>query len=957
MLRSLIALLSLFAFAGALPAQQTTGSIRGQVADDSGAVIPGAKITAVGPGGVQKTAVAGDDGTYALTGLTPGAWSVTAASPGLKQIAPVKVNVSAGTSQSATLTLTVVLENQEVTVKENTGPEVSVSPENNAGSIELKGTDLQALSDDPDELADDLQALAGPSAGPDGGQIFIDGFTGGQLPPKDSIREIRINQNPFSSEYDKLGYGRIEIFTKPGTDQWHGQGFLNASDIAFDARNPYSATEPSFQSQQFGGNVSGSLSKKTSFFLDVQRRNIDDAAVVNAIVLSPSLTPTPFNQTLPTPQRRTEISPRIDYQLSPNNTLMFRYSYERNDAQNSGVNGFSLPSQAFSNLNTENRVQVTDTIVLNPKTINETRFQYLHDQIGENVTNNTPTLNVVGAFTSGGSPVGASSDLQNHWELQNYTSYVSGTHTIKFGGRMRSLTDDNISRNGYNGTFTFSSIGRYQQTLLLEQQGLSAEAIQQAGFGPSQFTMNAGIPQSSVFYIDAGLFVQDDWRLRPNLTLSMGLRYEIQNNIGDTHDWAPRFGFAWAPGQSKGGGRPKTVIRGGFGIFYTRFDESYTLQAERYNGIAQQQYIVNYPTFFPNIPPISQLPLVNNQNIDTVANNLQSPYIMQSAITVERQLPLNTTLSATFTDSHGLHLLRSRDINAPLPGTFVPGVADSGVYPFGGYGQINQFESAGLLNQEQIMVNFNSRINSNVFLFGGYSYNNANSNTDGAGTFPNNTYNLQSEYGPAGIDIHHRVFFGGSVNTKWNVRFSPFIIYHSSQPFDIILGRDLYGDGYLNTARPAFAGTQTGPNIVDTPYGAFNLAPGPNDQIIPRNYGNGPAYFTLNMRLSKTFGFGGERATGGSGGGGGGGGGGGHDHGGGPMGGGMRGMFGDVATGRKYNVTVGVQARNLLNSVNPGQPVAILTSPVFGQSISSAGGFGATNAINRRIEFQIRFLF
>lgn len=954
MFRSLIAFLTLFAFAGAASAQQTLGSIRGQVADDSGAVIPGAKITAVGPGGAQKSSVAGDDGTYSITGLTPGGWTVTAASPGLKQIQPVKVTVSAGTSQNAKLMLSVVLENQEVTVKETTGPEVSVSPENNAGSIQLKGTDLQALSDDPDELADDLQALAGPSAGPDGGQIFIDGFTGGQLPPKDSIREIRINQNPFSSEFDKLGYGRIEIFTKPGTDQWHGQGFLNASDIAFDARNPYSTTEPSFQSQQFGGNVSGSLNKKTSLFLDVERRNIDDAAVVNAIVLSPSLTPTPINQTLPTPQRRTEISPRIDYQLSPDNTLMFRYSYERNDLQNVGVNGFSLPSQAYSKLNTENRVQVTDTIVLNPKTINETRFQYLHDQTGENVTNDSPTLNVVGAFTSGGSPVGASSFVQNHWELQNYTSYISGTHTIKFGGRIRSLTDDSISRNGYNGTFTFSSLGRYQQTLLLEQQGLSAEAIQQAGFGPSQYTLNAGIPQSNVFYIDAEFFLQDDWRVRPNLTLSLGMRYEIQNNIGDTTDWAPRFGFAWAPGQGKAGGRPKTVIRGGFGIFYTRFDESYTLQAERYNGITQQQYIVNYPTFYPNVPPIGQLPLVNNQNIDTVANNLQSPYIMQSAITVERQLPLNTTVAATFTDSHGLHLLRSRDINAPIPGSYVAGVADSGVYPYGGYGQINQFESAGLLNQEQFMVNFNSRINSNIFLFGNYAYNNAYSNTDGAGTFPNNTYNLQSEYGPAAIDIHSRVFFGGSVNTKWNVRFSPFIIYRSNQPFDIILGRDLYGDGYLNTARPAFANGQTGPNIVDTPYGAFNIAPGPGDQIIPRNYGNGPGYFSVNLRLSKTFGFGGERTAGGNVGGGGGGGG--HDHGGGP-GGGMRGMFGDTPTGQKYNVTVGVQARNLLNNVNPGPPVAILTSPVFGQSISSAGGFGATNAINRRIEFQIRFSF
>ena len=116
---------------------------------------------------------------------------------------------------------------------------MDVDPENNAGAIILKDKDLEALSDDPDELMSELQALAGPSAGPNGGQIYIDGFTGGQLPPKASIREIRINQNPFSAEYDKLGYGRIEIFTKPGTDKFHGQLFLIGNTAGFNSRNPF----------------------------------------------------------------------------------------------------------------------------------------------------------------------------------------------------------------------------------------------------------------------------------------------------------------------------------------------------------------------------------------------------------------------------------------------------------------------------------------------------------------------------------------------------------------------------------------------------------------------------------------------------------------------------------------------------------------------------------------------
>ncbi len=150
----------------------------------------------------------------------------------------------------------------------------------------IKGKDLEALSDDPDELQQELEALAGPSAGPNGGQIYIDGFTAGQLPPKSSIREIRINQNPFSAEYDKLGYGRIEIFTKPGTDQFHGQFMLDGNSSAFDALSPFAQNQPSFHSELFSGNVSGPLSKKASFFFTAQLRQINDSNIVNAVVPS-----------------------------------------------------------------------------------------------------------------------------------------------------------------------------------------------------------------------------------------------------------------------------------------------------------------------------------------------------------------------------------------------------------------------------------------------------------------------------------------------------------------------------------------------------------------------------------------------------------------------------------------------------------------------------------------------
>ena len=165
-----------------------------------------------------------------------------------------------------------------------------MEPDNNATALVLRGEDLAALPDDPDDLADALQALAGPGAGPNGGSIYIDGFSGGQLPPKESIREIRINQNPFSAEYDRLGFGRIEILTRPGTDQVRGGFGFNDSDGVFNSRNPFATNKPDYSNRNFGGNIGGPISKRASFFLDFQRRDIRT---------TPSPTPTSWTPNVP----------------------------------------------------------------------------------------------------------------------------------------------------------------------------------------------------------------------------------------------------------------------------------------------------------------------------------------------------------------------------------------------------------------------------------------------------------------------------------------------------------------------------------------------------------------------------------------------------------------------------------------------------------------------------------
>jgi len=340
-----------------------TGTVTGTVADDTGGVIPNATVTLTDSNGKTQIMKTQGDGTYTFVNVQPGNYTVSADFTGLAQAGVVMVQVASAKAATGNIVMNVQMQKQEVTVQAETNTSVSVDPSQNVGALVLKKEDLDALPDDPDDLEQDLQALAGPSAGPSGGQIYIDGFTGGRLPPKESIREIRINQNPFSAEYDKLGFGRIEIFTKPGSDKFHGQGLYSISDDIWDARNPFLPASAPFRTQLASGNVSGPLSKKASFFFDVERRWIDDNGIINAEVLAPTY---PFGiqglqEFYPTPQRRTTMSPRIDYQLNSNNTLSVRYSYLENRQSLAGIGQFDLPDNGYKSVERQQTAIVTET--------------------------------------------------------------------------------------------------------------------------------------------------------------------------------------------------------------------------------------------------------------------------------------------------------------------------------------------------------------------------------------------------------------------------------------------------------------------------------------------------------------------------------------------------------------------------------------------------------------------
>lgn len=939
-LRSVLISLFISGFAIFAAGQAGTGALRGQVTDPSGAAISAASVIVTPQSGSPIVVQSNAQGMYEFKNLAAGKYTLTVAATGFTLYEndnvvvadqPLRLNVS----------LAIEVETQKVQVSD-TAPTVDVNPNNNAGAITISGKELEALPDDPDELESDLQALAGPSAGPNGGQMYIDGFTAGQLPPKSSIREIRINQNPFSSEYDKLGYGRIEIFTKPGTDKLHGQVFADGNDSPWNSPNPFiGAGEPPYYSTQFNGNIGGPINKSASFFFNVDRRDINELSAINATDPTTGLT---FASSIANPRQRTNLGPRLDWALTKNNTLTARYQYYRDTETGDLTNQFSLPTQAYYSKSTEDTVQISDTQVIGTKIVNETRFQYNRDNNVQNPQSTNPAVSVLGNFLAGGNSEGTLNDLQNSYEAQNYTSLIYGSHTMKFGARFRDTNDSNFSNAGFNGTFIFPSFSSFLNS------------------APTQLSVTTGSPNASVNYDDFEPYFQDDWRVRPNFTLSLGLRFETQNAIHDKGDWAPRLGFAWGVGGRSG--PPKVVIRGGSGIFYDRFQVSNLLQADRLNGITQQQYVVTNPTCYPglDVPLTSAItncgpPPAIASTVYQISPKLRAPYTVQSAISVERQVTKSATLTVNYLNSRGFDQFLTINANAPYPGT--PCYPDC-VIPTS---NLYRYVSEANFKQNQLMVISNVRAGSKLQMFGYYSLNYANSDTAGISSFPTNSYDISQDYGRASFDVRNRLFLGGSIAFPYLFRLSPFMVVSSGSPYNIVSPLDLNGDSQYND-RPGLVSSTTcssvqnaaGSPIYCTPLGTFD-ATGATGTLVPINYGTGPNHFVMNLRLTKTFGFG-PKTKGSTGPGGPGGPGGGGGRRGGPLFGGGGPMIMSSNSDRRYNLTLGISARNAFNNVNVASPGGVLGSRYFGVSNALQGGpFSPGSAANRRIDLQATFSF
>jgi hypothetical protein len=898
-----------------------TAELSGHVADSTGALIPGARVELhpVG-GGADLSTTADSAGSYAFTGVDAGTYIVTTSAAGFARRRSEPVALSAGKIRTLDIHLTIADQVQQIDVAPDSGAETD--PNHNGDSIVLKGKAIDDLPIEQGALSDELNALAG-STTPD---LEINGFSGGTMPPRNSIREIRINQNPYSAKNDTNPInGMIEVFTKPGSDKFHGQFFINGDDSSFNALSPFVQQAPAYHSIFSFGNLSGPITKHASIFLDSQRSSNTNNSVVNAQILDANNNPTSFSQAVSSPSTFNEFSARLDTSIGKKSTLIVRYSLEQNDQTNAGIGNLSLASQGYNSTSTNQTLQISNSQVLNAKIVNDTRFQYIRSRVHQTPDSTDPSIAVQGAFNGGGNGSGSYRDNQDHYELQNYVSEAAGKHFFNYGGRLRVGRDANRSLGNYNGSFIFSTLAAYQITQQGLNAGLTPAQIRAAGGGASQFSITTGTPTAIVTLADLGLFFQDDWKTRPNLTLSFGLRFETQNHIADHADWAPRAGFAWGLGAAKGK-PPRCTLRGASGIFYKRFASSNVLQLERQNGIAQQAYVINSPDFYPAIPTPSALGSQTPSATYQISPHFHSPYFISSTIGLTRQIGKLGTVTATYLVNRSVHGQLTRNINAPLPGTYDPADPTSGTRPLGGNQNIYEYESAGIYNTQRFTTNIFLRFKDKFFIYGLDQL--RVDRSDNNGGFPSNQYDIGADYGRSSSDTRNVLTLGANGSLPFGINPGLFVTASSGAPFNIVVGQDLNGDSQFND-RPAFATDLTRPSVVRTRYGNFDTNPIAGQTIIPINYGQGPGTVTFNLSLRRGFEFGpvekppaGSPAPK-------------------PAPGAKPGAKPHVE--RKYALDLFIFSQNALNHVNLAAPIGTLNSPLFGKSVALANGSGSAN--------------
>ncbi len=834
--------------------------IEGVITDPTGAVIPGAHVQ-VSSGETTLTDAVG----HYVFACNPGTSTILTANAEGFAKATTRAHARAGGIAYANLKLSVASVETDVEVNANTAGGDSGD---SAGSIVLGAEEVQRLSDDPDDLLRELQTMAAGGGGAPGGAIIsVDGFQNGSpLPPKASIAEIRINPDPFSSQYERAPWiaPNIEITTKPGAKALHGALFFVESDDAFNATDPFSATATPASKQRYGFELSGpAIGRNSDFFLALEKRDIHEFNVVDAETLDSGYTPAPLQQTIAAPQHLWIGSARGDWQITPNDAATLSFSSRFGDLGNQGIGGLNLATTGFNSLQTEYDLRLLNTQILSSHLLHESRIGYSWLTTEQTPLSTGPSLMVAGYFTGGGSTSGALNDRERELEADDDLIFTKGKHSLKVGLQSLGFFIHDYDPDTFNGAFVFGGgsapaldasnnpTGETTTISALEQYRRSL--LNLPGGMPTTFQVTTGTPLVPETQWRLALYIQDHEKLTQHLTVNAGLRYQCQTTPATFINFAPRAGLAWAPDK-----KSNWVLHLSTGLYMNPVDPAFALQAERLNGVRQQENTIYSPDFQSPMTPapgsisvgtIWQLP-------NTVA---QLPSFMAQA-GVGHEFPHRWHLQADVDFGQAWGWMRQTNINAPMVPSSIGTAPDplaALLAPRPMALNENIFRYQQLAHRRGGLVEFALEQNSYKRLSFSADYLHLDFHSDGGfrlgdlpgAANPQSTYSEKGESARWDSLMRNLFFTSVNLNLPLKIGLTSLLDFSSGQPYNITTGTDANGDGDFDD-RPSYA-SAPGPGVYSTPFGLLTTNTVNGD--VPRNLGTMPAQFHLDTNLSRVF--------------------------------------------------------------------------------------------------------
>jgi len=557
---------------------------------------------------------------------------------------PVSVRVVVRDRDPAPLKMILpIAELREMAVASDQTGQVSTNPGENLDVVSIDRNTLNDLSMLDQDIVGSVSCFLDSSAlGSGGATLVVNGLETSRIGVSPSgIQEVKINHNPHSAEFSRPGRGRIEIVTKANADAYHGTFNFLFRDYHLDARNAFAVERPPEQRRIFEGDFTGPLGRngKTSFLITANHEDQELQAVVFAS------TPTGlYRANVATPEGQTEFSLGLNYQIGKKHTVSIRYEFGRDFKKNVGVGEFNLPEVGVNERGREDHLFFTQRTVFSAKLVNELSLHAaFEDNRSESVNPGVRKVIVQDAFTGGGAQVNLHS-TRDHLQLNDAVTWLRGKHSIKTGVNVSDVGRRGAGdRTNFDGTYSFSTLENYTRT------------------NPFLFQSNSGDPHIAFGQMVFGAFVQDDIRLRPNLSLGVGLRYDLQKHAPDGNNLSSRASFAFSPDRKR-----IIVIRGGARLFYDRAPDGAIGDSIRFDGVRLRQNLINNPAY-PDPWQSQAIPQEIPPSVVRFAGDLRSPYSFQYGIGVERQLRKGTTITVNYVEIRGVKLFRSRDINAPLP--------------------------------------------------------------------------------------------------------------------------------------------------------------------------------------------------------------------------------------------------------------------------------------------------